>query len=166
MADHNLFPRHASINSTAPVLGHDDDGNPITDKLAMECHGYDLGGNPLPTKPVRRNKLQALALAAGLTVAVAAPAPAAMCDHPPFGIKYPEMYDVLATLAGPDAVHDMLRNICRTKYMHDAKMRKVLHRIGFSDELIDGNDVSYIAVKTLQALKECMDAHHGDASGC
>ena len=38
------------------------------------------------------------------------------------------------------------------------KMRQTLHRIGFSDELIDGNDVGYVAVKVLQVLKECVDA--------
>jgi hypothetical protein len=81
-------------------------------------------------------------------------------------MKYPEMYDDLAALAGPDTIHDMLRNIRRTKYMHDAKMRKVLHRVGFSDEFIDGNDVVYIAVKVLQLLKQCIDGHHGDASRC
>jgi hypothetical protein len=115
----------------------------------------------------RASRFAAAVAAAAIVIATAIPpAFAGMCDQPPFGMKYPEMYHDLAALAGPDAVHDMLRNICRTKYMHDTKMRKVLHRIGFSDEFIDGNDVGYIAVKVLQALKECIDAHHGDASKC
>jgi hypothetical protein len=110
-------------------------------------------------------KMKHILLAAGLALA-ATPALAGMCDEPPFGVKYPEMYDRLAALTCPDAVHDMLHNICRAKYMRDAKMRKTLHRIGFSDELIDGNDVGYIAVRVLQEFIRCKNAHDGDASGC
>jgi hypothetical protein len=91
------------------------------------------------------------------------PASSGMCDQPPFGAR---KYKDLAEIFGAENIHDLMRNTCRAKYMHDAKMRKTLHRIGFSDEFIDGNDVSYIALKVLQELKECMDAHHGDASGC
>jgi hypothetical protein len=92
----------------------------------------------------------ALAAAAIVIVTAAPPAFAGMCDQPPFGMKHPEIYHDLAALAGPDAIHDLLRNICRTKYMHDAKMRQVLHEIGFSNEFIDGNDIGYIALKVLQ----------------
>jgi hypothetical protein len=90
---------------------------------------------------------------------------AGKCDQPPFGVAA-RKYEDLAALFGAENIHDLLRNTCRAKYMHDAKMRKTLHRIGFSDEFIDGNDVGYIALKVLQELKECMDAHHGDASRC
>jgi hypothetical protein len=111
--------------------------------------------------------MRTVIFAAAIAIAAAVPpAFAGMCDQPPFGIKYPEIYNDLAVIAGPEAVHDMLRNICRAKYMRDAKMRKLFHKIGFSDEFIDGNDVGCIAVKALQLLKECIDAHHGDASGC
>jgi hypothetical protein len=73
------------------------------------------------------------------------------CDQPPFGAAQ-WAYDDLAAVMGPEAIRDMFHNICRAKFIHDKKMRKTLHRIGFSDEFIDGNDVGYIAAKTLQLL--------------
>jgi hypothetical protein len=100
----------------------------------------------------------AVATAVIVTATAVPPAFAGMCDQPPFGVKRQEIYNILTSIAGPDAVHDMLHNICRAKYMQDTKMRQTLHRIGFSDELIDDNDVGYVAYKVLQALKECVDA--------
>ena len=115
---------------------------------------------PAPLFAGRARRFAAAVATAAIVIATAAPpAFAGMCDQPPFGMKHLEIYHDLAALVGPDAIHDLLRNTCRAKYMHDAKMRQVLHRIGFSDELIDGNDVGYVAIKVLQALKECVDAN-------
>ena len=74
---------------------------------------------------------------------------AVRCDRPPFGMDT-QKYGDLVALLGAENIHDLLRNTCRAKYMHDAKMRKALHAIGFSNELIDGNDVGYIALRVLQ----------------
>jgi hypothetical protein len=100
-----------------------------------------------------------LVIAGGLLLAgcLTTPALAGMCDQPPFGVKH--NYNDFAEIFGAENIRDLFHNVCRAKYMHDIKMRQTLHRIGFSDELIDGNDVGYVALKVLQALKECVDAN-------
>jgi hypothetical protein len=134
--------------------------------LKLRARGAKPNLNPWEEHTVRL-RTQAIALAMITALAAAAtPAAAGMCDQPPFGIKPAGMYDKLAALTGPETVHDLLHNICRAKYMHDTKMRVTLHQIGFSDEFIDGNDVGYVAIKVILAFKECIDAHHGAASGC
>jgi hypothetical protein len=91
-----------------------------------------------------------LVLAAALAVLAASPAIAGMCDQPPFSLT-PQSYEILTSLFGEENMHDLLGNVCRAKYTHDAKKREALHEIGISNAEIDNNDVGYVAVKVLEA---------------
>jgi hypothetical protein len=52
------------------------------------------------------------------------------------------------------------------KYYGDEKTRKALVDIGITPYEINHDDVGLIALKVLQELQKCMDAHHGVASEC
>jgi hypothetical protein len=109
-------------------------------------------------------------VAAGLVLAAAAvvpPAFADVCDQPPFGSKNAQIVeDFMAIGLSRAGVHEMLRNICLAKFMHDPRIRKAMHEVGFSDELIDRSDVGGIAARALQEFIRCKRVHNGDASGC
>jgi hypothetical protein len=92
-------------------------------------------------------------------VATVKPTATGNCDQPPFGAAQ-WAYDDLAAVMGPEAIHDMFHNICRAKFMHDKKICVRRCTVsGFPTSSLTATTVGYIAVKTLQALKECIDAH-------
>lgn len=114
----------------------------------------------------RACRFAAAVAAAAIVIATAVPpAFAGMCDQPPYAQK-PEFYQKIVELFGRDTLKEFLSNVCRVKYYGDEKTRKAMVDIGITPYEIDHEDVGLIALKVLQELQKCMDAHHGDASGC